>query len=96
MTEYVIKLATFGRHAEQKSTPGVGNVKLDQVAVFENLRGHVIRCTSGHLWVTREGDVMDRVIRPDHPYTVPSEGKVIIGGKGGYVIEPGSRMDMAS
>lgn len=96
MTEYAIKLTHYGRQAAKKNIPNFGSVKFDKVATFADLKGQVIRCTSGHLWVTLENDVMDHVLRADQAYTVPATGKVIIGGKGCYTLEPGTRMPQAS
>ena len=96
MSGYAIKLTTFGQHEEKKSTPGFGSVKTDKLATFTGLEGQAIRCTSGYLWVTLQNDVMDHVLRLDQSFTVPATGKVIIGGKGAFAIEPAIRMPKAS
>lgn len=87
MSDYAIKLTTFGRHEAKNDTPSLGRVKPTQLATFTDLEGMAIRCTSGNLWVTLENDVMDHVIRVDQSFAVPATGKVIIGGKGCYSVE---------
>lgn len=87
MTEYAIKLMTFGRPAARKSSPKFGQVKYDKVATFTGLEGQTIRCTAGYLWLTQENDVMDRVLRPGQAFTIATNGKIIVGGKGGYSVE---------
>ena len=96
MSDYAIKLTTFGRHEAKHDTPTLGTVKGDTFATFPDLAGKVIRCTTGSLWVTLENDVMDHVLRADQSFTVPAAGKVIVGGKGCYSIEKGTRMPLAS
>jgi hypothetical protein len=63
-----------------------GAVSPDKVAVFAHLDGQAIRCLSGHLWVTIENDPMDHVLRQGYRLIVPTDGKVIIGGRGRYYI----------
>lgn len=63
-----------------------GSVAPDKVAVFARLDGKVLRCLSGHLWVTFENDPMDHVLKPGQRLFVPSGGKVIVGGRGRYQI----------
>ena len=96
MSNYTIKLNTFGRHEAKNETPSLGTVMGDHFATFADLEGMAIRCTSGNLWVTLENDVMDHVIRTEQSFTIPANGKVIIGGKGCYSIEQRTRMPLAS
>ena len=96
MSNYAIQLTTFGRHEAKNDTPNLGSVKGDKLATFTDLEGIAIRCTSGDLWVTLENDVMDHVIRAEQSFTIPANGKVIIGGKGCYSIEQRTRMPLAS
>ena len=63
-----------------------GTVSHSRVAVFAHLVGQLIRCTSGRLWVTIEGDQADHVLAPHEWFLVTTPGKVIIGGKGAYEI----------
>ena len=63
-----------------------GTVNFDKTAVFAHLNGQVILCTSGHLWVTIENDREDHVLFPGQRLLVSTPGKVIIGGRGGYLL----------
>jgi len=63
-----------------------GAVSYSRVAVFAHLAGQLIRCTSGHLWVTIERDPVDHVLAPNEWLLVTTPGKVIIGGRGTYAI----------
>ncbi len=96
MTSATIQLTSFGRHETQNTTPNLGSVKGDRFATFMDLEGRTVRCTSGHLWVTLENDVMDHVLRANQSLTIPVMGKVIIGGKGDYSVERSQRMPLAS
>ena len=96
MNDFAIKLTTFGRHEVKNDTPTLGTVKGDNFATFSDLEGMAIHCTAGKLWVTLENDVMDHVIRVDQSVTIPTMGKVIVGGKGCYSVEPAKRMSLAS
>jgi hypothetical protein len=96
MNDYAINLTKFGRHQAQNATPKLGTVKGDHIASFTDLEGEVIRCTSGSLWVTLENDVMDHILRAEQSFPIPTAGKVIIGGKGSYRLEPNKRMSLAS
>jgi hypothetical protein len=96
MTEHAIKLMSFGRTGSEKGTPKFGIVKFEKVASFKGLGGHSIRCTSGYLWITLENDRDDHVIHPGQSFLVPAGGKVIVGGKGGYAVEPARQMAMAN
>ena len=96
MSGYAIQLTTFGRHEAKNVTPIFGRVKGDTFATFAGLEGMAVRCTSGSLWITLENDVMDHVVRLDQSLTIPVSGKVIIGGRGAYSLEPAKRMPLAS
>lgn len=63
-----------------------GRVDHDRVAVFAHLEGQLILCDSGHLWVTIENDTEDHVLTASQYFFVPTAGKVVIGGRGGYTI----------
>lgn len=96
MSDYAIKLTTFGHQEEKKTIPAFGTVKTNQLLTANDLEGKAVRCTNGYLWLTLQGDVMDHVLREGQLFAVPATGKVIIGGKGGFTIEPAVRMPMAS
>jgi Protein of unknown function (DUF2917) len=86
MTEHVIKLMSLGRPALEKCISRFGTVNFERVASFPDLVGESVRCTSGYLWITVENDGNDHVIEPGQAFLVPTPGKVIVGGKGGYAI----------
>ena len=90
MTEYALKLMTFGRPAARKTSPKFGAVKSDRVVTFTGMEGQAIRCTAGYLWLTQENDVMDRVLRPGQALTIATNGKITVGGKGAYSVETSS------
>lgn len=95
MTEHAIKLISFGRPAVDTCAPIFGTVKFERVATFTGLEGQRVRCTSGYLWLTVENDRDDHVIHPGDAFLVPNRGTVIVGGKGGYVVEPYSSIAKA-
>jgi hypothetical protein len=66
-----------------------GIVDYDHVAAFPDLKGKMIRCAHGNLWVTLENIPGDYSLAPGESLLVPALGKVIIGGKGSYTIEHG-------
>ena len=63
-----------------------GLVDHDRVAVFAHLEGQLILCSSGNLWVTIENDTEDHVLAAGQYFFVPTGGKVVIGGRGGYTL----------
>ena len=85
-------LAEYGFQREAQERPAEpmaglsGQVSYDRVAAFNHLQGHLILCNSGHLWVTIENDREDHVLFPGQRLLVSTPGKVIIGGRGGYLI----------
>lgn len=79
----------FVRTPRTRAQPAAGlsgSVTPDKLAVFARLEGQAIRCLAGHLWVTLENDPMDHVLKPGQCLTVPSSGKVIVGGRGRYQV----------
>lgn len=56
------------------------------VQASSELAGETIHCTSGHLWVTVEGDGVDHILMAGESLSIPSTGKVVIGGPGCYRI----------
>ena len=40
--------------------------------------GHVIRCLSGTLWVTQEGDARDHILGPGEEFAIESTGVVVV------------------
>jgi uncharacterized protein YaiE (UPF0345 family) len=95
MTEYALKLISLGHTEAKKGTPTIGTVSFDKVATFAGLPGQSVRCISGYLWLTVENDRDDHVIHLGDTFQVPTKGKVIVGGKGRYAIEPSSQLARA-
>jgi hypothetical protein len=84
-------VVAFERRREDRPTAkpmaGVGGaVDFGKVAVFSHMRGQLIRCESGSLWVTVEDDRTDHVLFPRQCLFIPTEGKVVIGGKGSFTV----------
>lgn len=77
----------FPAREEARYMAGVyGSVDYSRVAVFAHMQGQWIHCTSGHLWVTLGNDQKDHVLLRNQWLLVATNGKVIIGGRGGYEI----------
>lgn len=91
MSHDMTNLTPFNRHEATS-----GSVQGDRFAACSDLEGASVRCTSGNLWVTLENDVMDHILRAGQSLAVAVPGKVIIGGKGSYQLEPSARMPLAS
>lgn len=43
-------------------------------------KGRTLTCTSGSLWVTRENDVVDHILRERESLAMDSRGKVVLSG----------------
>ncbi len=63
-----------------------GIVNDSRVAAFADLEGRMVRCDSGHLWITLENDGVDHVLDSGQCLPVSGPGKAVIGGKGGFTI----------
>ena len=96
MSDYAIKSTTFGRREAKPHATNFGSVQGDDFVTLTGMKGKSVRCTSGYLWVTRENDVMDHILRVDQSLIIPDAGKVIVGGKGNYSLEARKRMPLAS
>ena len=84
MTTTAMKLMTLGlmgRKAARRS----GTLRKGMVEVLKGQGGNLVRCTSGTLWVTLEGDREDHVLTQNMTLPVPNLGKVIISGSGSYL-----------
>ena len=72
---------------EAKPMAGMsGSVTFSKTAVFAHLQGQAIRCEAGYIWVTVENDPEDYILFPGESLLIPSPGKVVIGGKGSYLL----------
>jgi len=63
-----------------------GSVTFSKTAAFAHLEGGAIRCDAGYIWVTIENDPEDYILFPGESLLVPTPGKVVIGGKGSYLL----------
>ena len=88
MTVHALKLMRFGRPEAKQDTPSFGEVRFDHVASFRGVQGRRVLCSAGYLWLTLENDGTDYVIRAGESFLIPSQGAVILGGKGRYNLEP--------
>jgi len=61
-------------------------VDYSRVVSSPDLVGSRIRCLSGHLWVTVQGEGEDHILNPGQSLAIGNPGKVIIGGKGVYCL----------
>jgi hypothetical protein len=85
MTTETIKLMTLGLYG-RKNVIRSGLVGRNRTEVLRNLGGSSLRCTSGSLWVTIEGDPKDYVLTQDQSLAIPNLGKVILSGPGSYQV----------
>jgi len=86
MTTHAIKLITLGLYGRKSATPHSGSVAKGRTEVLRNLGGSRMRCTSGALWVTLEGDTRDYVLTQNQSLPIPNLGKVLVSGSGTYQI----------
>lgn len=57
------------------------DITIDKYCLWEiegDRRGDVIRCLSGSLWVTQEGDLRDYILVPGQDFWVTRTGTVIV------------------
>ena len=52
------------------------------VASLAEHEGETLHCTSGHLWVTVEGEGIDHILMAGESLPIPNEGKIVISGPG--------------
>lgn len=84
MTTETIKLMTFGLYGQKRAARRTGVVGKGRVEVLKGIGGSQLRCTSGSLWVTLEGDTKDYVLTQNQSLAVPTLGKVLLSGSGSY------------
>jgi hypothetical protein len=70
------------------STHRSGAISQGQTEAFRTLKGKQIRCTSGSLWVTLEGDGNDYLLSSGQSLIIPRTGMAVISGEGSYQISP--------
>jgi len=86
MTTETIKLLTFGMVGHKGGSRRSGLVGKGRTEVLKGIGGSRVRCTSGLLWVTLEGDTKDYVLTQNESIAVPNLGKVLLSGSGSYQI----------
>jgi len=84
MTTQAIKLMTLGLFNIKKSAHIAGALAGDDVTTLKGVGGRTLRCTSGSLWVTIEGDSKDYLLTPNQAVAIPNLGKVVVSGRGSY------------
>jgi len=86
MTTETIKHMTFGLYGKKSATRQSGQVGRNRTKVLRNLGGSQLRCTSGCLWVTLEGDPKDYILTQNQTLSIPNLGKVLLSGPGSYQV----------
>jgi len=86
MTTQAIKLMTLGLYGKSSATRRTGTLRKGATEVLKGLGGATLRCTSGMLWVTLQGDSRDYVLTQNQSVAVPNLGKVILSGSGSWKI----------
>jgi hypothetical protein len=59
------------------------DITLDKFRLWDiegDRRGDVIRCLSGTLWITQEGDLKDYILEPGQDFWVTRAGTVVVQG----------------
>jgi hypothetical protein len=84
MTTQAIKLMTLGLFNTKKSAHIAGALANGDVTTLKSVGGRSLRCTSGSLWVTIEGDAKDYLLTPNQAVAIPNLGKVVVSGSGSY------------
>lgn len=84
MTTQAIKLMTLGLFNIRKSEQITGALANDEVITVKGVAGRSLRCTSGRLHVTIEGDSKDYLLTPNQAVAIPNFGKVVVSGSGSY------------
>jgi hypothetical protein len=86
MTTQTIKLMTFGLYGKTSANRRSGKLAKGRTEVLKGLGGSQVRCTSGSLWVTIEGDPKDYVLTQNESLPIPNLGKVLLSGNGSYQV----------
>jgi hypothetical protein len=84
MTTQTMKLMTLGLCGNKSATHPAGTLGKGRLAVLKGLGGSTLRCTSGTLWVTIEGDLKDYVLTQNQSLPIPNLGKVVLTGCGDF------------
>jgi hypothetical protein len=86
MTTETLRNIALGLSRKKNPTQRSGLVGQNRTEVLKNLGGSRVRCTSGTLWVTIEGDPKDYVLTQNQSLSIPNLGKVILSGPGSYQV----------
>jgi hypothetical protein len=86
MTTDTLRQLTLGLTYLEPVPHPSGSVRRGRTQVLRNLGGSLLRCTSGSLWVTVEGDRQDHVLTQGDTLAIPNLGKVILSGAGSYQV----------
>ena len=86
MNNHTATTQLSGLQATAPYSPRFACLTSGSIQAHSELAGETIRCTSGHLWVTIEGDGTDHILIAGESVPIPNTGKVIIGGPGCYQI----------
>ena len=86
MTTQTIKLMTFGLYGKTSANRRSGKLSRGRTEVLKGLGGSQVRCTSGSLWVTIEGDPKDYILTQNESLSIPNLGKVLLSGNGSYQV----------
>jgi hypothetical protein len=86
MTTQTIKLMTFGLYGKTSANRRSGKLAKGRTEVLKGLGGSQVRCTSGSLWVTIEGDPKDYILTQNESLSIPNVGKVLLSGNGSYQV----------
>ena len=86
MTTQTIKLMTFGLYGKTSANRRSGKLAKGRTEVLKGLGGSQVRCTSGSLWVTIEGDPKDYILTQNESVSIPNLGKVLLSGNGSYQV----------
>jgi hypothetical protein len=85
MTTQAIKLMTLGLFNARKYAPVAGALAGHKdVTTLKGVGGRTLRCTSGNLHVTIEGDTKDYLLSVNQAVAIPNLGKVVVSGCGSY------------
>jgi hypothetical protein len=86
MTTQAIRRITFGLYGKSSAARRAGSLGKGRTEVLKGLGGATLRCTSGTLWVTLQGDAKDYVLTQNQTLAVPNLGKVLLSGCGSYQV----------
>ena len=96
MNNQKIHTQTFEMNETAPYTSRFACIAEGSTRAHSELAGETIHCTSGHLWVTLEGDGTDHILIAGERLAVPNRGKVLVSGPGCYRITEVLHFPLAS